>query len=149
MASKWRKPLLIGTTGHSEKGKEQMKEASRSIPILHSPNFSSGMRSSLDAVKKISDALGSDFKAEIIETHHKHKKDTPSGSALALKALMERQTPIQSIREGEVIGEHRILFTSPEEMIEIKHVVLSRNAFAKGAIQAALFLATQPVGFYE
>ncbi len=89
------------------------------------------------------------FSIDIIEAHHNQKKDKPSGSALALARAMGKEVPIHSIRSGDIIGEHTVIFVGEGERIELKHQVFSRDAFAKGALKAAKFLAKKPPGLYS
>ena len=148
---KHKKPFVVGTTGHSPENLEELKKASDEIPILFSPNFSLGMAACTEAVALISKLLKASYRVEIIEKHHLHKKDKPSGTALALAHVTydPKQTAIQSIREGEVVGEHRIIFSSDHERIEIVHEALERETFAEGALEASKFLADKTPGLYN
>ena len=114
------KPMVIGTTGHSEEQKRDIEEAAKHIPILYSANFSFGIALCLDATARFAAALNDTWKIEIVETHHVHKKDTPSGTAKTFLAAMGKEVAIRSIREGEAIGEHTIIFECAEERIELK-----------------------------
>jgi len=159
------KPIVIGTTGHSQEEIKEIEEASGSIPILYSPNFSFGMALCLDAASRLGRALYRECTITIVETHHIHKKDSPSGTAFALaKAIgygrivtestaatprQKEEIVICSIRSGEVIGEHHILFECGHERIELKHTSHSRDAFASGALMGANFLVKQPPGLYS
>lgn len=138
------KPLVIGTTGHAST--QEMEIAAKNIPILFSPNFSLGMMAMLEAAALLAKK---GFSIEIIEAHHDQKKDKPSGSALALAKAMGKEVPIHSIRSGDIIGDHTVLFVGEGERIELKHQVFSRDAFAKGALKAAKFLAKKPPGLYS
>jgi 4-hydroxy-tetrahydrodipicolinate reductase len=118
-----KKPLVIGTTGYS--------------PSL------------IESVRKIAESLPKDFSVAIEECHHIHKKDAPSGTALAIAAAIEKkESKISSKREGEIIGEHEVVFASPEEKITLRHSAVSRDLFAKGALLAAKFLISKPAGLY-
>lgn len=142
-------PLVIGTTGLSEKLKQDIQEASFKIPILSSPNFSFGIALYLKILPEIVKQLpGASYK--IIETHHQRKKDAPSGTALRLAQAIgpEKNIPIESIRAGEAVGEHRIFLNLEGEILEFRHEALSRTAFAKGALMAANFLVNKPAGAY-
>ena len=145
------KPLVIGTTGHTEEGTKAIAEAARIIPILHSPNFSFGAALCLDAAARFAQALGAKCRIEIMETHHIHKKDSPSGTALAFAAAASKggKICIRSNRTGEVVGEHTIIFECASERIELKHTAHSRDAFAQGALLGAKFLAGKPAGLYS
>lgn len=143
-----KKPLVIGTTGLPPEMKSAMEEAAKTIPILYSPNFSFGVALCLDAAAKISGAL-SGCEIEIHETHHVHKKDSPSGTALAFAQAVGGTPKIQANRLGEVVGEHTVIFECGHERIELKHTAHSRDTFAQGALLAAKFLVKQRPGLYS
>jgi 4-hydroxy-tetrahydrodipicolinate reductase len=144
------KPLVIGTTALTEKILKEVSRAAEQIPILLAPNFSVGVSLCLDIVKHFSKALMGQYQIAITETHHTHKKDSPSGTALALAlAAGDEKIPIQSFRIGDTIGEHSIVFESAHEKIELTHQALSRDVFARGALLAAEFLVKQPPGLYS
>jgi 4-hydroxy-tetrahydrodipicolinate reductase len=142
-----RKPLVMGTTGHTPENHAAIEAASKEIPILFSPNFSLGMVACLEAATLLAKRL--DCAIDIVEAHHAQKKDRPSGTALLLARSMGKEVPIHSIRAGDIIGDHTILFTCEGERIELKHHVVSRDAFAQGALKAAKFLVKQPPGLYS
>lgn len=143
------KPIVIGTTGHTPEEKQEIEEAAKTIPILYSANFSFGIAVCLDAAARFAKALNGTWNIEIVETHHAHKKDAPSGTAYAFSSAIGKDVAIRSIRSGEVIGEHAIIFESPEERIELKHTAHSRDVFAQGALMGAKFLAGRPPGLYS
>ncbi len=149
-----RKALVVGTTGLSPQDHELLREASQEIPLLYSPNFSLGMA----LLKKFSREAARLFSSKkpciaIVETHHREKKDAPSGSALALADVMrpyaKETIPIHSLRAAKVTGEHAVQLHLEEERIELKHEVLTRDAFAKGAILSAKYLVGKAPGFYS
>ncbi len=159
-----KKGLVIGTTGLDKNVLRAMKLAAQEIPILYSPNFSLGMALCLEAVNKFASSLFGDCYIDIFETHHIHKKDSPSGTALALAKAIgkgtvafnqsdsnrnKEQIVIHSIRSGDVLGEHTIIFECGNERIQLTHQAHSRDAFAKGALLAATFLVEQPPGLYS
>jgi 4-hydroxy-tetrahydrodipicolinate reductase len=154
MALEAGKPMVIGTTGHTEEEVHAIEVASQSIPILFSPNFSLGIALCLDAVFRFGKALSSECTIDILETHHIHKKDSPSGTARDLaKAIgdgrgAKSEIAIHSIRSGDVVGEHTITFECGHERIELKHTAHSRDAFAEGALKGAKFLAGRSPGLY-
>jgi 4-hydroxy-tetrahydrodipicolinate reductase len=154
-ASQHRKPLVIGTTGHSQEQRGLIEETSRSLPIVFASNFSIGVNVLFWLTRKAAEQLGSDFDAEIVETHHKMKKDAPSGTAKTLaevlKATKKRQDeiPIQSIREADVVGEHTVIFNGPSERLELTHRAESREIFARGALRATKWIINQPPGLYS
>ena len=150
-----RKPLVLGTTGHSKEQRRMIEETVRSLPIVFASNFSIGVNVLFWLTRKAAERLGDDFDAEIIETHHKMKKDAPSGTAKTLAEVLEaskkakREIPIQSIREGDVVGEHTVIFSGPAERLELTHRAASREIFARGALRAAKWIINQPAGLYS
>jgi 4-hydroxy-tetrahydrodipicolinate reductase len=150
-----RKPLVIGTTGHSREQRRLIGETAQSLPVVFASNFSIGVNVLFWLTCKAAEQLGGDFDAEIIETHHKMKKDAPSGTAKTLaevlKASKKTQTEIsiQSIREGDVVGEHTVIFRGPSERLELTHRAASREIFARGALHAAKWIINQPPGLYS
>jgi 4-hydroxy-tetrahydrodipicolinate reductase len=150
-----RKPLVIGTTGHSTEQRRTIEETAQSLPIVFASNFSIGVNVLFWLTRKAAEQLGSDFDAEIVETHHKMKKDAPSGTAKTLAEVLKATTrtrseiPIQSIREGDVVGEHTVIFSGPGERLELTHRAASREIFARGALRAAEWIVTQPPGLYS
>lgn len=160
-----RKALVIGTTGHSPETRKAIEEAAKVIPILFSPNFSFGVALCMEVAASLGKRLFGKCTIDILETHHVHKKDQPSGTAFALanaigngEVVLEKNTHqprkegeivIHSIRAGDVIGEHTIIFECGHERIELKHVAHSRDTFAHGALMGAKFLVQQSPGLYS
>ena len=146
------KSLVIGTTGHSQQQRKTIKETTHSVPIVLASNFSVGVNVLLWLTQKAAELLGSDFNPEIVETHHKMKKDAPSGTAKtlaeALKVVRNSEIPIQSIREGDVVGEHTITFSGADESLELTHRAGNRGIFAAGALRAANWIINKPPGLY-
>ena len=149
------KPLVVGTTGHSWEQRRIIEETARSVPIVFASNFSIGVNVLFWLTRKAAEQLGGDFEAEIIETHHKMKKDAPSGTAKTLaevlKATREMQSvvPIRSVREGDVVGEHTVIFSGPSERLELTHRAASREIFARGALRAAKWVIGKPPRLYS
>ena len=149
------KSLVIGTTGHLQQQRRTIEEAARSLPIVWASNFSVGVNVLFWLTRKAAELLGHDFNPEIIETHHKMKKDAPSGTAKTLAEILKAaqkiqdEIPIQSIREGEVVGEHTVIFTGPGERLELTHRAASREIFARGALRAAKWIVGRPPGLYS
>jgi 4-hydroxy-tetrahydrodipicolinate reductase len=149
------KPLVIGTTGHSQEQRTIIEEAAQSVPVVFASNFSVGVNVLFWLTRKAVELLGSDFSPEIIETHHKMKKDAPSGTAKTLGEILKtadkthREIPIRSIRQGEVVGEHTVLFSGPDERLELTHRAASREIFARGALRAAKWIVSKPAGLYS
>jgi 4-hydroxy-tetrahydrodipicolinate reductase len=149
------KPLVIGTTGHSQEQRRIIEGAAESLPIVLASNFSVGVNVLFWLTRKAAELLDHDFKPEIVETHHKMKKDAPSGTAKTLAEIlktvrkMQRGIPIQSIREGEVVGEHTVIFGGPGEHLELTHCAASREIFARGALRAAQWIIGKRAGLYS
>lgn len=147
------KSLIIGTTGHSQDQRHIIDETAHSIPIVLASNFSVGVNVLFWLTRKAAELLGSDFSPEIVETHHKMKKDAPSGTAKTLaetlKTVRRSEIPIQSIREGDVVGEHTVIFEGPGERLELTHRAGDRGIFALGALRAAKWIINKPPGLYS
>jgi 4-hydroxy-tetrahydrodipicolinate reductase len=168
-----RTPLLIGTTGFAaELTEAELDAAAREIPLLIAPNTSLGVALLLELVRRSARALGPEFDIEIIEAHHRMKRDAPSGTALALaRAVGEARglTPSEAlsgasagrpgprrqgqigfavVRGGDIIGEHTVLFAGPGEELRLSHRAGDRAVFARGALRAALWLVGRPPGRY-
>jgi 4-hydroxy-tetrahydrodipicolinate reductase len=148
-----RKSLVIGTTGHSQQQRKTIEKTARSAPIVLASNFSVGVNVLRWLTQKAAELLGSDFNPEITETHHKMKKDAPSGTAKTLaetlKAVRNTEIPMQSIREGDVVGEHTVIFSGPGESLELGHRAANRGIFAAGALRAAKWIVEKPPGLYS
>jgi 4-hydroxy-tetrahydrodipicolinate reductase len=149
-----RHPLVIGTTGHSPEQRRIIEETAKSLPIVFASNFSVGVNALFALTGKAAEVLGDEFDLEIIETHHVMKKDAPSGTAKTLADILkqarksDKEIPIQSIREGEVVGEHTVIFAGAGERLELVHRARSRETFAKGALRAAGWVIGKPAGLY-
>jgi 4-hydroxy-tetrahydrodipicolinate reductase len=150
-----RKALVIGTTGHSKEQRRMIEETAQSLPIVFASNFSIGVNVLFWLTRKAAEQLGIDFDAEIVEMHHKMKKDAPSGTAKTLAEVLKAarnipgEIPIQSIREGDVVGEHTVIFSGPAERLELTHRAANREIFARGALRAAKWVINQqPPGLY-
>lgn len=149
-----RKKMVIGTTGLSQAQKEVIKEASKTIPIVFAPNMSVGLNICLELVQTAAQKMGQEADIHISEAHHRHKKDNPSGTSLKIEEAIHQVLPDKaishsSIRAGEIVGDHTVLFALAGESVEITHKAFSRNIFAKGALRASRWLNNQPVGLYS
>jgi 4-hydroxy-tetrahydrodipicolinate reductase len=148
-----RTPLVIGTTGHSQKQRRKIEDARQDLPIVFASNFSVGVNVLFFLTRKAAELLESDFNPEIIETHHKTKKDAPSGTAKTLAELLQtsrnNEISIQSIREGDVVGEHSVIFSGPGEQLELTHRAATREIFARGALRAAKWIIGKSPGLYS
>lgn len=146
-------PLILASTGHSEKQIDILRELSQIVPIMHAPNLSVG----INLVKKILNFYPLDVSVnsiEIIETHHKNKLDSPSGTAIELRNLIESRNnqtkvSIKSIRDEDSVGTHTIKINMVDETVEITHRANSRKIFALGAINAVNWIKTQKPGLYS
>ena len=164
------KPIVIASTGHDDNNLAKLTEASKHTPILFSGNLSLGVNVMELVVEKLAHLLA-DFDIEIIEKHHRYKKDAPSGTAKMLfnaankgrnNDLQEvdgrsgitdgresKEVGVSSIRGGTIVGEHSVIFAGEDEILEIKHTASSKKIFANGAIKAAAFLLTQEAGLFD
>lgn len=164
-------PVVLASTGYTAEQIEQIKEASKSIPVFYTANMSLGINLMDALCGQAAKILSPHFDIEIIEAHHNQKVDAPSGTALLLAngindALDERynyefdrhskrkkrekkEIGISSIRGGTIVGEHTVLFAGNNECIEIKHTAFSKTVFANGALNAASWLINQPAGLYD
>ena len=151
--AKYRKALVLGTTGLSDAQKSKVEEISRIVPVVFSPNMSIGMNVLFSILPEVAKKLGSDYNVEIVEAHHKAKKDAPSGTAKKIAELIAQATkkdvPMHSIRLGDIFGDHSIIFCGNSERIEIKHQAHSRDLFAVGALKAAKWIFQKPAGLYS
>jgi len=154
-ALKHGKPFMSGTTGLDEETNALLREASTRIPVLYASNTSL----SLIVIKKLVELASTllqdqDYDISILDRHHRWKKDAPSGTALTIGSHVtkgnknKKQPAYASIRGGSIVGEHEILFAGQGEYINIQHNVTDRRVFARGAVEAALWLVTQKPGFY-
>lgn len=167
------KMLVVGTTGLSDAEKQQLALAAESTSVVFAPNMSVGVNVVLNLLHTAAAALGDDYDVEIIETHHRHKKDAPSGTALRMGEVVadalgrdlkecavygregftgertRKEIGFETIRAGDVVGDHTVLFATEGERIEITHKASSRMTFAKGAMRAALWLKDKPAGLYD
>jgi 4-hydroxy-tetrahydrodipicolinate reductase len=167
------KAMVIGTTGFTPEEKQVLAEAGKQIPIVFAANFSVGVNLCLKLLDTAARVLGDDVDIEIIEAHHRHKVDAPSGTALRMGEVVanalgrdlqkvavygregqtgarERETiGFATVRAGDVVGDHTVLFATDGERVEITHKASSRMTFAKGAVRAALWLQKRPPGLYD
>ena len=173
IATKLKKRIVIGTTGFTEKDEKLIKSYSKKIPILKAGNMSLGINLLMYLTEIASKSLGKKYLSKVFEVHHKHKKDYPSGTALMLgkgiavgknknfynligkKFLNKKKFPygnkinFNSIRKGEIIGEHEVLFSSGKEIIKLNHEAFDRALYSEGALSAANWLMKQKPGLYS
>ncbi len=152
VALKAKTPFVCGTTGLSEKQFKKLKLASKKIPVLWASNMSMGVNVLNQMLKSLTAIKDYDFYIE--ETHHIHKKDAPSGTALTIqkhleRAIKKKTKKVLSFREGEVFGQHKVIVKGPEETLLIQHDALNRTVFAKGAITCAKWILKKKPGYYS
>jgi len=173
VATQHRKAMVIGTTGFSSSELAELRSLARSIPCVFSPNMSVGVNVILKVIAEMARTFGDDYDIEVIEAHHRLKKDAPSGTALKMAEVLAKavnrdlnqvgvyarkglvgerkrgEIGIQAIRAGDIVGDHTILFGGMGERVEVTHRVQSRDTFARGALRAARWLVKQPAGLYD
>lgn len=147
------KGIVIGSTGLSDADRDKISEASKKIPIVLSPNMSVAVNLLFKMVAQASKVLGPEYHVEVLDVHHVHKKDSPSGTANEIVRIVKElkgddNIQIDSVREGETVGEHTVTFDSDVDTIEITHSAKTRDIFAKGALRAAKWLMSKPHGLY-
>jgi len=149
---KYKTALLIGTTGLSTAQKTKIRQASKKIACLISPNMSIGANLLFKVAPQIAAILGKEYDIEIVETHHRFKKDAPSGTAIrladAITSVTKKKIPTHSLRIGDVVGDHTAIYSTLGERIELTHRVHTRDIFSRGALKVARFLAQARPGFY-
>lgn len=167
------KLLVIGTTGQTDEQVAAVKEAAKQIPIVFAPNFSVGVNTLFWLTRKAAEILGPDFDLEVVEMHHRLKKDSPSGTAKRLAEILaevrnlsynhdvrhgregivgERtraEIGMHAIRGGDVVGDHTVIYANVGERVELTHKASSRDTFARGSVRAAKWAASQPAGLYD
>ncbi len=168
------KPLIIGTTGHSDAELAAIHRTAETLPIVHAPNFSVGVNTLFHLTRLAARILQQDtFDIEVTEMHHRHKIDAPSGTARRLLDILNEETDtnyksdvahgrlgnigprkpkeigMHTLRGGDVVGDHTVMFAADGERVELTHKASSRMTFASGAVRAALWLQGKPPGLYD
>ena len=164
------KPVIICTTGFSEKQVEIIHRTSEQIPVFFSGNMSLGINVLIELSKKAAAVFGSGFDVEIVEKHHNLKLDAPSGTAMMIadaiskerrsteyvydrhayrKRREKKEIGIHSVRGGTIVGEHEVIFAGHDEVVSIRHQAQSKGVFASGAVNAAVFIKDKPAGLYD
>lgn len=170
---KHRKALVIGTTGHTAEEREQIQQASQTIPLVLAPNFSVGVNTLFWLTRQAARILGEPFDLEVVEMHHRMKTDSPSGTARRLVEILceetnvsydkdtrhgrfgdvgartKKEIGVHALRGGDVVGDHTVVFANVGERVELTHKASSRDTFANGAVRAAKWLAGKPAGIYD
>ena len=173
LCAEHRKALVIGTTGHSDTEKSAIRAHAAAIPMVWASNYSTGVNTLFWLTRKAAEILGPDFDLEVVEMHHRLKKDAPSGTATTLLEILgdarklqlkealrhgregivgERtnsEIGIHAIRGGDVVGDHTVIFAGNGERVELTHKASSRETFANGALRAAQWVVNQPPGIYN
>ena len=164
-------PIVLAATGYTQADLAQIEESAKKFPVFKTGNLSIGVNLLQYLAKKAAQILGDGFDAEIVERHHKHKKDAPSGTALMLADSVNegfggqkenilgrhgivgernsREIGIHAVRGGTIVGEHEVMFAGDDEIITLSHSARSRKIFASGALKAAKWLLFQPAGLYD
>ncbi len=167
------KALVIGTTGHDEAEKAAIRAAATRIPIVWASNYSTGVNTLFWLTRKAAEILGPGFDLEVVEMHHRHKKDAPSGTATTLLEILadvrklqlsqalrhgrhgitgertDSEIGIHALRGGDVVGDHTVIFAAPGERVELTHKASSRETFANGALRAAAWVVGRPPGIHD
>jgi 4-hydroxy-tetrahydrodipicolinate reductase len=172
LAAARRKPVVIGTTGHPPEAKKELLQLAAKVPCVWAGNFSVGVNLLFALTRRAANVLGADYDVEVVEMHHRFKKDAPSGTAARLLEIIlaerklganalrhgrsgitgERQSTevgVHSLRGGDVVGDHTVIFAAPGERIELTHKAGDRGIFARGALRAAQWVVTQKPGVYD
>jgi 4-hydroxy-tetrahydrodipicolinate reductase len=173
LCAQHKKALVIGTTGHSDDERSQISSLKSQIPIVWSSNYSTGVNALFWLTRKAAEILGPGFDLEIVEMHHRLKKDAPSGTARTLAEILAavrkqqlekvarhgrvggvgERTPteigIHAVRGGDVVGDHTVMFANVGERLELTHKASSRETLANGALRAAQWVVKQPPGLYD
>ena len=173
IAVQHRRPLVMGTTGLSAQDLIELRALAGQIPCVFSPNMSIGVNVVFKVIEEMAKTFGDDYDIEVIEAHHRLKKDAPSGTALKLAEVLasavnrdlgqvgvyarngligERkrgEIGIQTVRAGDIVGDHTVLFGTMGERLEVTHRASSRDTFARGALRAAQWIVKQPPGLYD
>jgi 4-hydroxy-tetrahydrodipicolinate reductase len=172
-AAKNKAALVIGTTGHTADEKKQVLGVTRDLPVVWAANYSTGVNTLFYITRKVAEILGPGFDQEIVEMHHRLKKDAPSGTAGRLAQILaevkqkqlaelarhgragivgERtrdEIGIHAVRGGDVVGDHTVIFAAPGERVELAHKASSRETFARGSLRAAKWIVGKPAGLYD
>ncbi|MFC1703596.1 4-hydroxy-tetrahydrodipicolinate reductase [Candidatus Omnitrophota bacterium] len=151
---RFKRAMVIGTTGLSVNDIGKIEQAAKTIPIVFSPNMSVGVNILFRLVKEASEKLSKGYTVKVTEAHHIHKKDAPSGTAKRLAKVVQDASgqqvdDIQSVREGEIVGDHEVKFEGETDSITLSHSAKTRDIFVQGALVAAKFVATKEKGLFD
>ena len=167
------KAIVIGTTGHTADELAKIRDAAKTLPVVHASNFSMGVNTLFWLTRKAAQILGDAFDLEVIEMHHRMKTDSPSGTARSLVQILceetgvsydkdtrhgrkgdvgartKKEIGVHALRGGDVVGDHTVVFANIGERVELTHKASSRDTFANGAVRAAVWLRDQKSGLYD
>ena len=173
LCAEHKKALLVGTTGHTGAEKSQIADRKSQIPIVWASNYSTGVNTLFWLTRKAAEILGPNYDLEVVEVHHRLKKDAPSGTAATLAEILaevrkqqlekvirygrqgitgertDTEIGMHSLRGGDVVGDHTVIFAAPGERVELTHKAASRETFANGALRAAQWVVKQKPGLYD
>ena len=173
LCAQHKKPLVIGTTGHTDTDKFEITKVIARLPVVWASNFSTGVNTLFWLTRKAAEILGPEFDLEVVEMHHRLKRDAPSGTAKTLAEILanvrrlhlneaarhgrigivgertQSEIGIHSIRGGDVVGDHTVIFANAGERLELTHKASSRDTFANGALRAAQWVVQQKAGLYD
>lgn len=150
-----KKAMVIGTTGHSDAERKELLALSAQVPMVWSANFSTGVNTLFWLTNKAVEILGPDYDLEVVEMHHRLKKDAPSGTARTLAEILAKarqkklsEINVHSLRGGDVVGDHTVIFATPGDRVELTHKASNRETFANGALRAAQWIVGKAPGVY-
>ena len=172
LCAQHKKAIVIGTTGHNDEEKSEILNHKSEIPIVWASNYSTGVNTLFWLTRKAAEILGPNFDLEVVEMHHRHKVDAPSGTATTLGEILlevrqqqkdalrhgregivgartDEEIGMHSLRGGDVVGDHTVMFAGPGERLELTHKAASRETFANGALRAAEWAVQQSPGLYD
>lgn len=156
IVEKFKKAAVVGTTGQMRDERDEIEKISHRIPLVMAPNMSVGVNVLWKILAEAARVLGADSDVRVREVHHIHKKDSPSGTALEITRILSsvlkkqgEEIPVESVREGEVVGDHTIVFDGMGETLTLTHHAKSRDTFALGALRAARWIVGKPNGLYS
>ena len=173
LCAEQKKPIVIGTTGHSNEDRSRITKFAAEIPMVLSSNYSTGVNTLFWLTRKAAEILGAGYDLEVVEMHHRLKKDAPSGTAKSLAEILadvrhqqlaavarhgregivgertSEEIGMHSVRGGDVVGDHTVIFATNGERVELTHKASSRDTFANGALRAALWVVKQKSGLYD
>lgn len=150
-----KKAMVIGTSGHTDAERKELLDLAAQVPMVWSANFSTGVNTLFWLTNKAVEILGPDYDLEVVEMHHRMKKDAPSGTARTLAEILAKarqkklsEINVHSLRGGDVVGDHTVIFATPGDRVELTHKASNRETFANGALRAAQWIVGKAPGVY-